>query len=43
MPNDYRRMLEAISAAKHDGLRDDEAIMAAFESNRREVTKVPAH
>jgi hypothetical protein len=43
LPNDYRRMVEAISAAEGAGLLGEEAIMAAFESNRRELTKVPAH
>ena len=40
MPNDYRRMLEAISAAERDGLSGEAAVMAAFESNKREAAKV---
>jgi len=43
MPNDYRRMLEAISAAERDGLSGEAAVLAAFESNKREAARVAVH
>jgi glutamate synthase (ferredoxin) len=43
LPNDYQRMLEAISAAEQKGLHDQEAVMAAFASNKQEVATVKAH
>jgi len=43
LPNDYRRMLAAISAAERQGLRDEAAVMAAFESNKRELARAAVH
>ena len=40
LPDDYQRMLEAISTAERGGLRGDEALLVAFESNRRELAGV---
>jgi glutamate synthase (ferredoxin) len=40
MPNDYQRMLEAIERAHAAGLSGDEAIMAAFEENKRDLARV---
>ncbi|MCI0396404.1 MAG: glutamate synthase large subunit [Chloroflexi bacterium] len=40
MPRDYQRMLQAIAQAERDGLSGDEAIMAAFEANKRDVARV---
>jgi len=39
LPNDYRRMLEAISVAERDGYRGEEAIMVAFEAGKRQLTR----
>jgi glutamate synthase (ferredoxin) len=43
LPKDYQRMLAAISAAEREGLRGEAAIMAAFESNKRELSKAAVH
>jgi glutamate synthase (ferredoxin) len=43
LPNDYQRMLAAISAAERLGLRDEAAVMAAFESNKRELARAAVH
>ncbi len=40
MPNDYKRMLTAIERVKSQGLSDDEAVMAAFEENAKDVARV---
>jgi glutamate synthase (ferredoxin) len=40
MPKDYKRMLERIEEAKSEGLAGDDAIMAAFESNARDLSRV---
>ncbi len=40
LPNDYKRMLTAIERVKNQGLSDDEAVMAAFEENARDVARV---
>jgi glutamate synthase (ferredoxin) len=40
MPKDYKRMLEEISKAENAGLTGDEAVMAAFEANARNVARV---
>ena len=40
MPKDYKRMLAAINRVKQAGLSGDEAIMAAFEANSRDVARV---
>jgi glutamate synthase (ferredoxin) len=40
MPKDYKRMLECIANAQAQGLTGDEAIMAAFEENARDTSRV---
>ena len=40
MPNDYRRMLEQIEAAQESGLSGDDALMSAFEENKRDLARV---
>jgi glutamate synthase (ferredoxin) len=40
MPRDYKRMLEAIDKARKAGLNGDEAVMAAFEDNARDISRV---
>ncbi|MDR1279417.1 MAG: glutamate synthase large subunit, partial [Opitutaceae bacterium] len=40
MPKDYKRMLERIEEAKSEGLAGDDAIMAAFEANARDLSRV---
>ena len=40
MPNDYRRMLACIRRAHGQGLTGDEAVMAAFEENARDLSRV---
>ncbi|HEY9249740.1 MAG TPA: glutamate synthase subunit alpha, partial [Rariglobus sp.] len=40
MPKDYKRMLACIDKAKSQGLTGDEAIMAAFEENARDTSRV---
>ncbi|MGH7996738.1 MAG: glutamate synthase large subunit [Opitutaceae bacterium] len=40
MPKDYRRMLECIRRAHDQGLTGDEAVMAAFEENARDLSRV---
>ena len=40
MPRDYKRMLECIANAQAQGLTGDEAIMAAFEENARDTSRV---
>jgi glutamate synthase (ferredoxin) len=40
MPRDYKRMLTAIEKASHDGLSGELALMAAFEQNNRDLTRV---
>jgi len=39
-PNDYRRVLETQARYKAQGLNDDDAIMAAFEENSHDVSRV---
>lgn len=39
-PNDYRRVLETQKKFKASGLSDDEAVMAAFEANSRDLARV---
>jgi glutamate synthase (NADPH) large chain len=39
-PNDYRRVIETQKRFKAQGLSDDEAIMAAFEENARDLARV---
>ncbi len=40
MPNDYKRMLACIKRAEEQGLTGDEAVMAAFEENARDLSRV---
>ena len=40
MPKDYKRVLEAFAEVKAQGLSGDEAVMAAFESNKSDVARV---
>ncbi|MDR1011131.1 MAG: glutamate synthase large subunit [Opitutaceae bacterium] len=40
MPKDYKRMLERIDEAKSEGLTGNDAIMAAFEANARDLSRV---
>ncbi|HXQ80015.1 MAG TPA: glutamate synthase-related protein, partial [Opitutaceae bacterium] len=40
MPNDYQRMLACIRRAHGQGLTGDEAVMAAFEENARDLSRV---
>ena len=40
IPKDYKRMLACIERAQNQGLSGDEAIMAAFEENARDTSRV---
>jgi glutamate synthase (ferredoxin) len=40
MPKDYKRMLACIEKAQSQGLTGDEAVMAAFEENARDTSRV---
>ena len=40
MPKDYKRVLTAFAEVAAQGLSGDEAVMAAFESNKRDVARV---
>jgi glutamate synthase (ferredoxin) len=40
LPNDYKRMLEEIKNAEAAGLSGEEAVMAAFEKNAKDVARV---
>ena len=40
MPKDYKRMLEAFDRVQAQGFSGDEAAMAAFESNKSDVSRV---
>lgn len=40
IPRDYKRMLEAMERARRSGLTGEQAIMAAFEENKRDKTRV---
>ena len=40
LPKDYKRMLACIERAQSQGLTGDEAIMAAFEENARDTSRV---
>ncbi|HEU4653761.1 MAG TPA: glutamate synthase large subunit, partial [Steroidobacteraceae bacterium] len=40
MPRDYNRMLQCIKRAHEQGLTGEEAIMAAFEENARDLSRV---
>ncbi len=40
MPKDYKRVLESLKRVEQSGLSGEEAIMAAFEENARDVARV---
>jgi glutamate synthase domain-containing protein 2/glutamate synthase domain-containing protein 1/glutamate synthase domain-containing protein 3 len=40
MPKDYKRVLESLQRARDQGLTGDAAIMAAFEENARDLSRV---
>ena len=40
MPRDYRRVLESLKRVQSSGVTGDEAIMAAFRENARDVARV---
>ncbi len=40
MPQDYERMIKSLKEVEAAGLRGDEALMAAFESNKSDVHRV---
>jgi glutamate synthase (ferredoxin) len=40
LPKDYKRMLACIDRAQGQGLTGDEAVMAAFEENARDLSRV---
>ncbi|HZV36856.1 MAG TPA: glutamate synthase-related protein, partial [Verrucomicrobiae bacterium] len=40
MPRDYKRMLQAIKRVKATGLSGEEALMAAFEENAKDVARI---
>jgi len=40
MPKDYKRVLACVRRAHDQGLSGDEAIMAAFEENARDLSRV---
>jgi glutamate synthase (ferredoxin) len=40
LPKDYKRMLACIEKAESQGLTGDEAVMAAFEENARDLSRV---
>jgi glutamate synthase (ferredoxin) len=40
MPKDYRRVVEALQAAEARGLVGDDALMAAFEANKNDASRV---
>ncbi len=40
MPKDYQRMLQAVERVKAKGLSEEEAVMAAFEENARDLARV---
>lgn len=40
MPKDYKRMIQAMERVQQSGLSGDEAIMAAFEENKRDLARI---
>jgi glutamate synthase (ferredoxin) len=40
MPKDYKRVLACIARAHDQGLTGEEAVMAAFEENARDLSRV---
>jgi glutamate synthase (ferredoxin) len=40
MPKDYKRMIQAITTAEKAGLSGDQAVMAAFQANARDLARI---
>jgi len=40
MPKDYKRVLQSLKRVQEAGLGGDDAIMAAFEENARDVARI---
>jgi glutamate synthase (ferredoxin) len=40
LPKDYKRVLQALKRVEQSGLSGEQAIMAAFEENARDVARV---
>jgi glutamate synthase (ferredoxin) len=40
MPKDYKRVLQAIRRVKDTGLSGEDAIMAAFQENARDIARI---
>jgi glutamate synthase (ferredoxin) len=40
MPRDYKRVLQSLQRVTESGLSGDDAIMAAFEENARDVARI---
>jgi glutamate synthase (ferredoxin) len=40
MPKDYKRVLESLKRVKESGLSGEDAVMAAFEENARDVARI---
>jgi glutamate synthase (ferredoxin) len=40
MPKDYKRMLQAINTVTEQGLSGEDAVMAAFEANAKDVSRI---
>jgi glutamate synthase (ferredoxin) len=40
IPKDYKRMFEAIERGRKSGLSNDQAVLAAFEENMRDISRV---
>ena len=40
MPKDYKRVLQSMKRVKESGLSGEQAIMAAFEENARDVARI---
>ena len=40
MPKDYKRMLQAMKKMEEAGLSGEQAVMAAFEANARDVSRI---
>jgi len=40
MPKDYKRVLQSMNRMKESGLSGEQAVMAAFEENARDVARI---
>ena len=40
MPKDYKRVLQSLKKVEQSGLGGEEAIMAAFQENARDVARI---